>query len=149
MDDFLATAYPWIKSLHVISVIAWMAGLLYLPRLFVYHADAETGSDKSETFKVMERRLLRAIMNPAMIATFVFGGLLLATPGGIDWSAAWIWVKLAAVAALTVAHHVFARWFQDFRDDANTRPAKTYRLANEVPTALMIVIVVMIIARPF
>jgi putative membrane protein len=149
MDDFLATAYPWIKSLHVISVIAWMAGLLYLPRLFVYHADAETGSDKSETFKVMERRLLRAIMNPAMIATFVFGGLLLATPGVIDWSAAWIWVKLAAVAALTAAHQVFARWFQDFRDDANTRPAKTYRLANEVPTALMIVIVVMIIARPF
>ena len=149
MADFLATAYPWIKSLHVISAIAWMAGLLYLPRLFVYHADAAPGSETSETFKVMERRLLRAIMNPAMIATLFFGGLLLATPGMIDWGAAWIWVKLAAVTALIVAHHVFARWFQEFRDDVNTRPAKTYRLANEVPTALMIVIVVMIIARPF
>lgn len=149
MDDFLASAYPWIKSLHVISAIAWMAGMLYLPRLFVYHADAAPGSDKSETFKVMERRLLRAIMNPAMVATFVFGGLLLATPGVIDWGAGWIWVKLAAVASMTVAHHVFAGWFKDFRDDANTRPAKTYRIANEIPTLFLIVIVVMVIARPF
>ena len=149
MGDLLLAAYPWVKSLHVISVIAWMAGLLYLPRLFVYHADAEIGSDKAETFKVMERRLLRAIMNPAMIATFVFGGLLLGTPGVIDWGAGWIWIKLAAVAALTVAHHVFAKWAQDFRADANTRPARTYRLTNEVPTVLLIVIVVMVIARPF
>jgi len=107
------------------------------------------GSETSETFKVMERRLLRAIMNPAMVATFVFGGLLLATPGVVDWGAGWIWAKLAAIAAMTVAHHVFAKWFQDFRDDANTRPAKTYRIANEVPTLLLIVIVVMVIARPF
>ena len=149
MGDFLLAAYPWFKSLHVIAVISWMAGMLYLPRLFVYHAEAEAGSDKSETFKVMERRLLRAIMNPAMIAAFVFGGLMLGTPGIVDWGSVWIWVKLAAVAGMTVAHHVFARWMKDFAADANTRPAKTYRLANEVPTVLMIVIVVMIIARPF
>ncbi|MBO6782873.1 MAG: protoporphyrinogen oxidase HemJ [Alphaproteobacteria bacterium] len=149
MGDVLLAAYPWIKSLHVISVIAWMAGMLYLPRLFVYHADAEPGSDKSETFKVMERRLLRAIMNPAMIATYLFGLLLLGTPGLIDWGAAWIWIKLAAVLAMTVMHHVFARWRKDFLADANTRPAKTYRFANEVPTLFMIVIVIMIIARPF
>ena len=149
MGDFLIAAYPWFKSLHVISVISWMAGMLYLPRLFVYHADAEVGSDKSETFKIMERRLLRAIMNPAMIAAFIFGGLMLGTPGIVDWGSGWIWIKLAAVTAMTVAHHVFAKWMKDFAADANTRPAKTYRLANEVPTVLMIVIVVMIIARPF
>ncbi len=149
MDDFLLSAYPWIKSLHVISVIAWMAGLLYLPRLFVYHADAAPGSEASETFKVMERKLLRAIMNPAMVAAFVFGGLLLATPGVVDWGAGWIWVKLAAVAAMTVAHHVYARWRKDFAADANTRAARTYRMVNEVPAVLIVIIVVMIIARPF
>ena len=149
MGDFLVAAYPWIKSLHVIAVISWMAGMLYLPRLFVYHCDAEPGSDKSETFKVMERRLLRAIMNPAMIATFIFGGLLLGTPGVHDSGAGWIWVKMAAIAAMTVAHHVFAKWVKDFAADANTRQARTYRIANEVPTVLMIMIVVMIIARPF
>lgn len=149
MGDFLSAAYPWIKSIHVIAIIAWMAGMLYLPRLFVYHADAEPGSDKSETFKVMERRLLRAIMNPAMIVAFVFGGLLLATPGVVDWGSGWIWVKLAAVTVMTVIHHVFAKWFKDFREDANTRTARTYRFANEVPTLLLIVIVVMVIARPF
>lgn len=149
MGEFLSTAYPWIKSLHVIAVISWMAGMLYLPRLFVYHCDAAPGSDKSETFKVMERRLLRAIMNPAMIATFIFGALLLGAPGIVDWGSGWIWVKLAAVAAMTVAHYVFAKWVKEFAADTNIRPAKTYRLANEVPTVLMIVIVVMIIARPF
>ncbi|MBS28195.1 MAG: TIGR00701 family protein [Alphaproteobacteria bacterium] len=149
MGDFLSVAYPWIKSIHVIAIIAWMAGMLYLPRLFVYHADAEPGSDRSETFKVMERRLLRAIMNPAMIAAFIFGGLLLATPGVVDWGAGWIWVKLAAVGAMTVIHHVFAKWFKDFCDDANTRTARTYRIANEIPTLLLIIIVLMVIGRPF
>jgi putative membrane protein len=149
MGEFLSAAYPWFKSLHVIAVISWMAGMLYLPRLFVYHTDAEPGSDKSETFKVMERRLLRAIMSPAMIATYIFGGLMLGTPGIVDWGSGWIWVKLAAVAGMTVAHHVFATWVKEFAADTNTRSTKTYRLANEVPTVLMIVIVVMIIARPF
>ena len=149
MGDFLLTAYPWTKSLHVISVISWMAGMLYLPRLFVYHAEAEPGSDKSETFKIMERRLLRAIMNPAMIATYIFGGFLLATPGVVDWAAGWIWIKLAAVAAMTVIHHVYGRWRKEFAADSNTRSTRTYRWANEGPTLLMFVIIIMVIVRPF
>ena len=139
----------WIKALHVISVIAWMVGLLYLPRLFVYHCQVKPGSPQSEIFKVMERRLLRAIMNPAMIAAFVFGGLVLATPDIIDWSSGWIWVKLVAVAVLTVTHHIFALWYKDFRDDTNTRSARTFRIANEVPTVLMIIIVLMVVVQPF
>ncbi len=149
MGDFLISAYPWIKSLHIISVMAWMAGMLYLPRLFVYHADAEPGSDKSETFKVMERRLLRAIMNPAMFATFIFGGLMLGTPGLIVWGSGWIWVKLAAVLGLTVVHHIFGSWRKKFAADANTRPARFYRMYNEVPTVFLFVIVVMVVVRPF
>lgn len=149
MGEFLNDWNLWIKALHVISVIAWMAGLLYLPRLFVYHSQAEPGSPQSETFKVMERRLLRAIMNPAMIAAFVFGGLMLATPDVIDWSSGWIWVKLAAVTVLTVMHHIFALWYKDFREDANTRTTRTYRLANEIPTVLMVIIVIMVIVQPF
>ena len=139
----------WIKALHVISVIAWMAGLLYLPRLFIYHCDAAPGSPQSETFKAMERRLLRAIMNPAMILAFVFGGFMLATPGLIDWGSGWIWVKLVAVVLLTVMHHVFGRWYKDFQADANTRTTRTFRRANEVPTVLMVIIVIMVIVRPF
>ncbi len=149
MGDFLTVAYPWIKSIHVIAVISWMAGMLYLPRLFVYHAESEPGSEKSETFKIMERRLLRAIMNPAMILTYVFGGLLLATPGIVDWGSAWIWIKLAAIAGMTIAHHVFGKWRKEFERDVNTRSTKAYRWANEVPTILMIVIVIMVIVRPF
>jgi len=140
---------PWIKALHVISVIAWMAGLLYLPRLFVYHAAAKPGSDQSETFKIMERRLLRAIMNPAMIATYIFGLALLFTPGVVDWDAAWIYVKLAFVVALTVLHHLYGLWRKDFERDANTRPAKFYKIANELPTLGMIAIVIMVIVKPF
>lgn len=149
VGDFLAEWNLWIKALHVISVIAWMAGLLYLPRLFVYHSEVEPRSEQSETFKIMERRLLRAIMNPAMILTFVFGGLMLGTPGLIDWGSGWIWVKLVAVTGLTMMHHVFGRWRKDFLADVNIRPARTYRMANEVPTILMIVIVLMVVVRPF
>jgi protoporphyrinogen IX oxidase len=147
--DLLASLYPWTKSLHIVSVIAWMAGLLYLPRLFVYHADAAAGSDKSETFKLMERRLLRGIMNPAMISTYVFGGLVAATPGIVDWGAFWIWTKLSLVAVLTVAHHMMAAWWKDFAADRNRRPARFYRIVNEVPTALMIAIVLLVVAKPF
>ncbi len=146
---FLLPFYPWIKALHVISVIAWMAGLLYLPRLFVYHCAAPAGSEASETFKVMERRLLRAIMNPAMIATWLFGIALLLTPGVIDWAAGWIWVKLALVLLLTFFHHALARWFKAFRADANRRSARVYRFMNELPTLAMIGIVIMVIVRPF
>ena len=147
--SFLLPFYPWVKALHVISVIAWMAGMLYLPRLFVYHCAAQTGSELSETLKVMERRLLRAIINPAMIAAFVFGGLMLATPGIIDWSNGWIYAKLVLVGGLTWLHHLFGRWRKDFEADRNTRPARFYRIANEVPTLLMIGIVIFVIVRPF
>ena len=141
--------YPWIKVLHILSVIAWMAGLLYLPRLFVYHAEARPGSDASETFKVMERRLLRGIMNPALAGTYVFGGLLAAAPGIVDWAQGWIYVKLAAVLALTVLHHRLSLWRRDFAADRNTRSARFYRFINEVPTLLLILIVVMVVVRPF
>ncbi len=147
--DWLSGIQPWIKALHVISVIAWMAGMLYLPRLFVYHADKAPGSEASEMLKVMERRLLRAIVNPAMIATFVFGGLLLATPGAIDWSAWWIHLKLVLVVIMFALHGAFARWRRDFEADRNRRPARFYRIANEVPTVLMIAIVILVVVRPF
>jgi putative membrane protein len=146
--DWLAPLYPWTKALHIISVISWMAGMLYLPRLFIYHCDAEAGSDKSETFKVMERRLLRAIINPAMIASFVFGGALLATPGIIDWSSWWIYVKLVLVLILSGMHGVFARWRKDFEADKNTLSTKTFRIANEIPTVLMIAIVILVVVKP-
>jgi protoporphyrinogen IX oxidase len=146
MSAWIADWYAWIKALHVIAVIAWMAGLLYLPRLFVYHADAKAGSPVSETLKVMERRLLRGIMNPAMIAAFVFGGPMLVVQ---DWSQGWLHAKLFLVVILTVLHHLFARWRKDFAADRNQRPARFYRIANEVPTAIMIAVVILVIVKPF
>ena len=147
--SWLAAAYPWIKALHIVSVVAWMAGLLYLPRLFVYHAAAAKGSEQSETFKTMERRLLRGIMNPAMIAVYVFGILLLLTPGVVEWSRGWIWAKLALVAALTAYHHLLGRWRKEFAEDRNPRPQRFYRAVNEVPTLLLIAIVVLVVVKPF
>ncbi len=146
---FLAPWYLWTKTAHVVSVIAWMAGLLYLPRLFVYHAAATPGSEISETFKVMERRLLRGIMNPAMIATWCFGLLLLATPGAVSWATYWIYPKLVAVVGLTLIHHRLAVWRKAFAADANRHSATFYRMVNEVPTVLLIVIVIMVVAKPF
>lgn len=148
MMSGLAPFYPWVKTLHILSVIAWMAGLFYLPRLFVYHADAAPGSPTAETFKLMERRLLRGIMNPAMVATWSFGILLAATPGVADWAAGWIYVKLACVAGLTYYHHLLARWRTAFAADANTKRARFYRFINEVPTLLLILIVIMVVVRP-
>ena len=145
----LSEWYVWIKTLHIISVIAWMAGMMYLPRLFVYHCDAPAGSKQSETFKIMERKLLRGIINPAMMAAFIFGGLLLATPGIIDWTSGWIWLKLASVLALGGIHGAFSRWRREFEADENTRSARFYRLVNEVPFLLLIIIVIMVIVRPF
>nr|WP_174474379.1 protoporphyrinogen oxidase HemJ [Azospirillum melinis] len=140
--------YEWIKALHVISIIAWMAGLLYLPRLFVYHCQAPAGSEASETFKVMERRLLRAIMNPAMIAAYVFGiTMIVLTP---EWmKQGWLHAKLLFVLLLTASHMMMARWRRDFAEDRNTRPQRFYRIANEVPTLLMIGIVIFVIVKPF
>jgi protoporphyrinogen IX oxidase len=146
MRDFVLVFYPWIKALHLISVIAWMAGLLYLPRLFVYHCAAEPGSQQSETFKVMERRLIRAIMNPAMIATWLFGVLLLMVQ---DWSQGWLHAKLLLVVLMTGMHHVFSLWRKAFERDANRHPTRTFRIANEVPTVLMIAIVILVIVKPF
>ena len=145
----LPALYPWVKALHLISVIAWMAGLLYLPRLFVYHAAAVPGSELSETLKVMERRLLRAIMNPAMIATYVFAAWLLWELSPDVWVEGWLWVKLAGVTALTTLHHFYAAWTKEFAGDAGRRPARFYRLANEAPTLAMIIIVFMVIVKPF
>ena len=147
--SFLLPLYPWIKALHIIAVIAWMAGLLYLPRLFVYHCDVPRGSPESERFKVMERRLLKQIMTPAMIAVWVFGLLLVATPGVIDWAAGWWHVKLLLVILMSGFQGGLSRWRRDFLEDRNTRPARFYRIANEVPTVLMLVIVIMVIVRPF
>jgi protoporphyrinogen IX oxidase len=146
MTNFILACYPWIKALHLIAVIAWMAGLLYLPRLFVYHAAAAPGSATSETFKLMERRLLRGIMNPAMIAVWVLG-LTLAWVQ--DWTQIWLIAKLVLVAGMTYTHHLFARWHKDFRADRNTRPQRLYRIANEIPTLLLIAIVILVIVKPF
>ncbi len=149
MVDLSATAYLWIKALHIIGVIAWMAGLLYLPRLFVYHAAAKPGSAQSETFKVMERRLLRAIMNPALAISLVTGGLLMVNLGGEAWTSGWLHAKLVCVLGLFAMHGLMARWRRDFAGDRNGRSPKFYRVANEVPTVLMIGIVVFAVVRPF
>ncbi len=149
MNDFLAAAYPWLKALHIVAMVAWMAGLLYLPRLFVYHADAAAGSDKSETFKVMERRLLRGIMEPAAAATILLGAVLAATPGLVDWGRYWIWAKLALVAALIVFHLMLAGWRRAFAADRNRHPARFYRMVNELPMLALIAIAILVVVKPF
>jgi protoporphyrinogen IX oxidase len=139
----------YVKAFHIIAIIAWMAGLLYLPRLFVYHAQSKPGSEQSETFKVMERLLLRYITTPAMIASWAFG-LWLAFSGAIDWSRdGWFHLKLALVLALSAYHGLLAMWTRDFALDRNRHPARFYRIANEVPTLLMIFIVILAVVRPF
>ncbi len=141
-------SYDWLRALHVIAVIAWMAGMLYLPRLFVYHAEAEKGSDKSETFKVMERRLLRAIINPAMVAALVFGlWMIWVNPDILHQH--WMHAKLTLVILMTGLHGALARWRKQFAADANRHSAKFYRIINEVPTVLMIAIVIFVIVKPF
>ena len=139
--------YPWIKSLHIIAVIAWMAGMLYLPRLFVYHCETQPGSAESERFKIMERRLLRAIVNPAMIAAWLFG-IWLAFLGDV-WSDGWFHAKLALLVAMQIVHACFARWRRLFANDANRHPARFYRIMNEVPTLLLFGIVILAVVKPF
>jgi protoporphyrinogen IX oxidase len=136
----------WLKAFHVIAVIAWMAGMLYLPRLFVYHCVAEIGSKQSETFKVMERRLLRAIINPAMIATWVLG-LWLAWK--LEYFPGWLYAKVVLVLALSGVHRLFSRWVRDFAADRNAHSQRFYRIINELPTLLMIAIVILVIVKPF
>jgi putative membrane protein len=139
--------YPWVKAAHVIAVISWMAGMLYLPRLFVYHSAAAPGSEQSETFKVMERRLLRAIVNPAMVATWVLG-IWLARDGGW-WSSGWFQAKVALVLLLSGLHGYFAACVRAFAEDRNTRSQRLYRILNEAPAVLMVLIVILVIVKPF
>ena len=147
--SLLAPFYLWIKAFHIVAVIAWMAGLLYLPRLFVYHADAAVGSAMSETFKVMEAKLYRMIIRPAMWASIVFGGLLISLPGVVDWHHGWMHAKLVLVLGLLVFTHFLAHWRRAFLEDRNTRPARFFRMVNEIPTLLMIAIVVLVVVKPF
>lgn len=148
MGDFLASVYPWVKFLHVISVISWMAGLFYLPRLFVYHAEQVGQGNATDTlFQTMERRLLKAIMNPAMIASWIFGLALVLTPGIVDWTMVWPWTKAASVLGMTWFHMWLAARRKDFAGGANLRSGRTYRMMNEVPTILMIVIVASVIVK--
>jgi putative membrane protein len=144
--------YEWIKAFHIIAVIAWMAGMLYLPRLFVYHCAAEKGSVQSETFKVMERRLLRGIINPAMVATWVFGLWLawLGPDSRYGWfNSGWLQAKLVLVLALSAVHGLLARWRKDFAADRNRYSQRFYRIINELPTILMIGIVLLAVLKPF
>jgi protoporphyrinogen IX oxidase len=145
---WVSGAYPWIKALHIVSMVAWMAGLLYLPRLFVYHSMAPIGSDTSETFKVMERRLQRGIMTPAMLATWIFGVMLAGMPGVVDWRMGWIWAKLVIVIGLTVFHLLLARWGRAFSAGNHYRTG-FFRAINELPTLALIAIVVLVVVKPF
>ena len=146
--DWVGFASTWIKALHVISVIAWIAGMMYLPRLFVYHVGAEKGSVQSETFKIMERKLYRGITTPAMIATWVFG-LIMVFSGLVDWHEVWPYVKAVGVIALSGIHGMYGRLLRDFANDRNTRPERFFRMINEVPFLLVIIIVIMVIVKPF
>jgi len=150
MEDILVTVHPWVKAFHVISVISWMAGLFYLPRLFVYHASTLYRNDvANQMLIIMERRLLHVIMNPAMIATWVSGIVLAITPGIVDWSALWPWVKVSGVLAMTWFHHWLVMRRKEFSVGMNGRTERHYRFMNEVPTVLVILIVVSVVVRPF
>lgn len=148
MPAWLLEQYLWFKALHIIAVMAWMAGMLYLPRLFVYHVDAPKGSQQSETFKVMERRLLRAIINPAMILAFVFGGLMLYANPEL-FKQGWMHAKLGLVLGMAGLHGVFSKWRKVFERDENTRSANFYRAWNEVPTVILIIVVILAVVKPF
>jgi protoporphyrinogen IX oxidase len=143
--DALAPFFHLVLACHIISFTAWMAGLFYLPRLYVYHCQVAPGSAESARFKVMERRLLRQITNPAMIATWIFGILLVLTPGAVNWHAAWWWTKLIAVLLMSGFHGACSKWRKNFLNDANTKSEKFYRIANEVPTVLFLIIVLVVV----
>jgi len=148
MSDLLATLYPWTKSLHVIAVLTWMAGLFYLPRLFVYHAERGAGpGEPGASLAIMERKLFKLIMNPSLIAVWLFGLMLVFTPGIVDWGMVWPWTKGAGVLAMTWVHHWLGLRLKEFAAGANTRPGRDYRIMNEVPTILMIVIVLSVIVK--
>ncbi|WP_426954870.1 protoporphyrinogen oxidase HemJ [Muricoccus radiodurans] len=145
----LTGLYPWTKALHLIAVIAWMAGMFYLPRLFVYHSAAPVGGELSETLKVMERRLLKAIINPAMGAAWLLGITLVLTPGVVDWSAGWWHLKMAGFLAMSAFHGHLSAARRGFAADGRPKTERYWRIANEVPTVLMVLIVIMVIVKPF
>ncbi|MFX0542326.1 CopD family protein [Roseovarius sp. S4756] len=148
MIDLLAGLYPWTKALHIVSVIAWMAGLFYLPRLFVYHAEAsKPGDSRDEIFQVMERKLLHAIMNPAMISTWLFGLLLLMTPGIVDWGSIWPWTKAAGVLGMTWFHHWLGLRRREFVSGTSSVSGRSFRIMNEVPTIALLVIVFSVVLK--
>ncbi len=150
MQNILVSIYPWTKALHLIAVIAWMAGLFYLPRLYVYHTERiPADSDSDRLFVTMERRLLTVIMNPAMVTTWIFGILLALTPGIVDWSDLWPWMKAVAVIAMTWFHHWLASRGKDFAQGVNEWRGRHYRLMNEIPTVLLVLIIVSVVIRPF
>lgn len=149
MFNILIDSYPWILSFHVISMVAWMAGLFYLPRLFVYHVErVAPGSDTDALFQTMERKLFLLIMNPSLVSTYLFGTLLAVTPGIVDYGAVWPYTKLAALVGMTWFHHWCGLRREDFVAGTNTRSGRDYRIMNEVPTLLLIVIVVSVIVKP-
>lgn len=149
MTEFLTTYYEWIRAFHIIAVMAWVAGLLYLPRLFVYHAQAAQGSELSETFKIMERRLYKIIMNPAMMAAWVFGGAMLYVRWEYFMTQGWMHGKLTLIILMTGLHHVMGKYVKIFAADKNEKSAKFFRILNEIPTALMILIIILAVAEPF
>ncbi|MDB5492622.1 MAG: putative rane protein [Micavibrio sp.] len=144
----LLSYFPWLLSFHILSMIAWMAGMLYLPRLYVYHAAAAKGSELSETFKVMERRLLRGIMNPAMISTFLFGGMLIAANPALA-QGGWFHAKVLLVLMMAGLHGAFSKWRKVFLHDENTRSPKFYKVWNEMPALLLVFIVILVVVKPF
>lgn len=150
MRDLITAAYPWIKAFHIVAMVSWMAGLFYLPRLFVYHAErGEKAPELDETLGIMEYKLLKYIMNPAMIATWILGLALAGVPGVVDWTAAWFYMKLACVLGLTGFQGWLTARHRDFAAGRNRFSGRTYRLANEIPTLALIVIAIMVIVRPF
>ena len=150
MMDYLIALYPWLKAGHIISVISWMAGIFYLPRLFVHHSEkVSVPSDTDRLFSMMESKLLKVIMTPAMIATWAFGVTLAVIPGVLDWSEIWPWVKLLSILAMTLFHFWLAKKQASFERGENHLSGKTYRIMNEVPTILLLVIVIMVVVRHF
>jgi putative membrane protein len=146
---WLAHLYPWTKAIHIVAVIAWMAGLLYLPRLYVYHCETAPGTEASERFKIMELKLYKFIMTPAMLVTFALGIVLALTPGLVDWHEGWFHVKLVAVLLLAGFQGALGKWRREFLHDRRTKSQRFFRIVNEVPTVLMVVAVVMVVVQPF
>lgn len=148
MIDFLITLYPWNKAIHIMAVISWMAGIFYLPRLFVYHVEqSQPGDSRDDVFQTMEEKLLRVIMTPAMVTTWIFGLALVLTPGIVDWTAIWPYTKGASILAMTWFHHWLGMRRKDFTSGSNTLSGRQFRMMNEVPTVLMVIIVLSVVVR--